>query len=92
MRAYSENPGTVDQPMFEGTADVKRLMTGLSFANSGAELSLSYRLASNVNINANYSYLHMDKVLTGAPEHKAYLGCNWRPGRFIHLSMNCFCF
>lgn len=52
------------------------------FANSGAELSLSYRLASNVNINANYSYLHMDKILVGAPEHKAYLGCNWQPGKF----------
>lgn len=30
----------------------------------------------------NYSYLHMNKPIPGAPEHKFYAGATYMPGRF----------
>ena len=33
VKAYSENPGTVEKPMFEGTADILRMMSWLSLEN-----------------------------------------------------------
>ena len=34
VKSYSENPGTVQRPMFEGTADILRMMSWLSVENS----------------------------------------------------------
>ena len=33
VKAYSQNPGTVERPMFEGTADILRLMSWISLEN-----------------------------------------------------------
>lgn len=33
VNAYSQNPGTVEKPMFEGTADILRLMSWISLEN-----------------------------------------------------------
>ena len=53
--------------------------------NSGVELELRYRVSSNWNLNANYSYLHTSKPVTGAPRNKFFLGVDYQKKR---LSVN----
>ena len=53
-----------------------------AFANKGVEFAADWRVAPSLAFNANYSYLHMDTIYTGAPVHKAYAGLDWTPGRF----------
>ena len=52
------------------------------FANKGIEVAADWRVAPSLAFNANYSFLHMDTIYTGAPVHKAYAGLDWTPGRF----------
>ena len=53
-----------------------------AFANKGLEFAADWRIAPSLAFNANYSFLHMDTIYTGAPAHKAYAGLDWTPGRF----------
>ena len=53
-----------------------------AFANKGVEFAADWRIAPSLAFNANYSYLHMDTIYTGATVHKAYAGLDWTPGRF----------
>ena len=48
MKAYSENPGTVAQPMFDGWSDIIRSMAGISFSNKYEKTS------GNIDIYFNY--------------------------------------
>ncbi|MCR4824416.1 MAG: TonB-dependent receptor [Bacteroidales bacterium] len=52
------------------------------FANKGVEFSADWQATPELKFNANYSYLHMDKVYTGAPVHKIYFSGTWTRGRF----------
>ena len=56
------------------------------FQNKGVEFAVNYRVLPSLSFNANYSYLHMDNLLEGAPVHKVWFGGNWNPGRF---SLSC---
>ncbi|MBR1868756.1 MAG: TonB-dependent receptor [Bacteroidales bacterium] len=53
-----------------------------AFANTGAELSADWKVSGSLKLNANYSFLHMEKIYTGAPVRKAWLGADWKAGRF----------
>ncbi|MCR5842123.1 MAG: TonB-dependent receptor [Bacteroidales bacterium] len=53
-----------------------------AFANKGVEFSADFQATPTLKFNANYSYLHMDTIYTGAPVHKAYFSGTWTPGRF----------
>ncbi|MBR3013172.1 MAG: TonB-dependent receptor [Bacteroidales bacterium] len=53
-----------------------------AFANKGVEFAADWRVSRTFSLNANYSFLHMDTIYTGAPVHKAYAGADWKPGRF----------
>ncbi len=53
-----------------------------AFANAGAEFAADWKVTKDLSFNTNYSYLHMEKIYTGAPVHKAWLGGSWTPGRF----------
>ena len=53
-----------------------------AFENKGVEFSTDFLATPQLKFNANYSYLHMGTVYTGAPVHKAYLSGTWTPGRF----------
>lgn len=48
--------------------------------NSGVEFETSFRALDNLALNANYSYLHMSSPVTGAPEHKLYIGADYSVG------------
>lgn len=50
------------------------------FHNYGFEVEGDYTFGRWWTINANYSYLHMKKPVTGAPEGKLYLGATYRHG------------
>jgi Outer membrane cobalamin receptor protein len=52
------------------------------FANKGIEFSLNYRMLHNLNLNSNYSYLHMNTPITGAPRNKFYAGITYSPNKF----------
>ncbi|MDR1624754.1 MAG: TonB-dependent receptor [Tannerellaceae bacterium] len=52
------------------------------FSNKGLEFSLNYLIGDNLSLNANYSYLDMEKPITGAPGNKFYAGVVYRPGKF----------
>ena len=53
-----------------------------AFTNKGIEFSADFQATPTLKFNANYSYLHMDTIYTGAPVHKAYFSGTWTPGRF----------
>lgn len=53
-----------------------------AFENNGAEFSMVWRALDNLRFNANYSYLHMGTIYTGAPVHKAYVSGTWNIGKF----------
>lgn len=52
------------------------------FTNKGVEVSLNYYILDNLALNSNYSYLHMNTQIVGAPRHKFYAGATYRPGKF----------
>jgi iron complex outermembrane receptor protein len=52
------------------------------FANRGIEFAMNYSILRNLSVRANYSYLDMEKAITGAPRNKFYAGALWTPGRF----------
>jgi len=52
------------------------------FSNKGVEFGLNYRILDNLSLNANYSYLDMEKAVTGAPKNKFYAGVIYKPGKF----------
>ncbi|MBQ9659797.1 MAG: TonB-dependent receptor [Bacteroidales bacterium] len=53
-----------------------------AFENSGVEVSADWQATRQLKFNANYSFLHMGKIYTGAPVHKFYVSGTWTPGRF----------
>ncbi|MDU1890842.1 MAG: TonB-dependent receptor [Dysgonomonas sp.] len=52
------------------------------FTNKGGEFSLNYRILNNLAFHTNYSYLHMDTPIAGAPRHKLYAGLTYSPDKF----------
>ena len=50
--------------------------------NWGLETNIGYRMNSHWNVNANYSWLHMENPVLAAPEHKLYAGVDYTSGRW----------
>lgn len=50
--------------------------------NSGVEVELAWKANRYLRLNGNYSYLHMAHKVLAAPEHKAYVGADYRRGRW----------
>lgn len=50
--------------------------------NTGAEIEGAYRINNQWSVNANYSFLHMENPILAAPEHKLYLGGNFKHDRW----------
>ena len=45
--------------------------------NAGVELQAAYRINTAWSVDANYSFLHMEKPVIAAPEHKLYAGAGF---------------
>jgi iron complex outermembrane receptor protein len=76
---YIEGNNIVEVVMVDGSP--KNRNVG-EFANKGVEFSMNYKILNNLNLNSNYSYLHMDIPITGAPGNKFYAGLSYAPGKF----------
>ena len=50
--------------------------------NTGVEAEAAYRIHPHWSIETNYSYLHMDNPVLGAPEHKFYAGAMFSKNRW----------
>ena len=50
--------------------------------NWGAEGNVAYRINRRWNVNANYSWVHMEHPVISAPEHKLYASADFRQGRW----------
>ena len=53
-----------------------------AFENKGVEFSTYWQALDNLRFNANYSFLYMGTIYTGAPVHKAYVSGTWNIGKF----------
>lgn len=51
--------------------------------NIGAEAQIAWRIRANWNLDANYSYLHMEHPVIAAPEHKLYVGGAFSRNRWM---------
>jgi len=76
---YTKGSNIIEVTVVEGKRQNRNVG---EFENYGVELSADYSITPTLSLNANYSYLHMGKIYTGAPRHKAYTGINWNPGKF----------
>lgn len=50
--------------------------------NSGVEAQAAYRISKSWAANANYSFLHMERPVISAPEHKLHVGGSFTQGRW----------
>ena len=50
--------------------------------NWGLETNAAYRINPHWNVNANYSWVHMEHPVISAPEHKLYAGADFTQGRW----------
>lgn len=51
--------------------------------NAGVELQAACRISKAWSVDANYSFLHMENPVLGAPEHKLYAGATFSRGRWM---------
>ena len=50
--------------------------------NWGVEIETGYRFSSHLEVNANYSFLHMKNPVEAAPEHKAFVEARYQGRRW----------
>lgn len=50
--------------------------------NSGVEVQAAFRINRLWSVDGNYSFLHMENPVVGAPEHKLYAGASFSSGRW----------
>lgn len=50
--------------------------------NCGVEGEIAYRIDPHWSVETNYSYLHMENPVVGAPEHKLYAGAQYTHKRW----------
>lgn len=77
---YIKGDNLIERTKNPSGAGFKQMNVG-EFENYGVELEAKYRISDNWILDANYSYLHMDKPVVSAPEHKSYLGVNYTKKR-----------
>ncbi|MBR1926274.1 MAG: TonB-dependent receptor [Bacteroidales bacterium] len=76
---YTKGDNIIEVTVADG---VRQNRNAGSFENYGVEFSADWRITPTLSAEGNYSYLHMAKILTGAPVHKGWAGLCWTPGRF----------
>ena len=56
--------------------------------NTGAELSVSWRINNHWDVNTNHSILHMSHPVLAAPEYKGYLGGDYQKDKWsVHAGL-----
>ncbi len=52
-------------------------------SNYGLEITTSYRINDNWNINANYSYIHTKYDIVATPKNKLFIGADFSTGKWL---------
>ncbi|WP_374049362.1 TonB-dependent receptor [uncultured Bacteroides sp.] len=81
VNLYYINGDNVIMVIRQGLPRPMNLNSG-EIENWGAEANIGYRINSHWNVNANYSWLHMENPVLAAPEHKLYAGADFTSGRW----------
>ncbi|SHE87325.1 TonB-dependent receptor [Dysgonomonas macrotermitis] len=66
----------------ENSAGWQYMNTG-ELENYGLEVSANYYITPRLNINANYSYLHMEHEIAAAPKHKIFAGVDYSMKKWL---------
>ncbi len=67
--------------------ELRKNVNSGDFNNKGIELTVRWAVAKNLNIQGNYSYLHMKKPILYAPEQQVYIAASYRLNKWT-LSTN----
>lgn len=59
-----------------------------TFRNKGIETVADYRINTQLNIMANYSYLHMDQPVLAAPKHQAFCAIGYKPIKSLSFNLS----
>lgn len=76
---YIKGDNMIQTQMVDGRP--RNVNTG-EIENYGAELEWAWRISRNWRINSNYSLLHMDNPVVGAPKFKGWLGAEYMQGKW----------
>ncbi len=80
---YIDGENMIQMEMIDGRR--KNMNTG-AFTNKGVEVEAEWAVSRALGLTANYSYLHTDKPLLAAPEHKVFAEAVYRFGRFTLMA------
>lgn len=61
-------------------------VNGGKIENYGMEFAFQYQIMPSLSASGNYSYLHMKHKLLASPEHKLYVGANYRKDKWLFSS------
>jgi len=78
---YIKGDNSIISAPADNSAGWQWMNTG-KLENYGLELSANYRVNPHLNLNANYSYLHMEREIPASPEHKVYAGMDYTAGKW----------
>lgn len=67
-------PAAPPPPLYRNSGD---------FNNKGVEFMMNYRSESGFRLNANYTYIHMEKALPGTPGHNLFISPVFQQGKWI---------
>lgn len=76
---YAKGSNLIRTTMVEGRP--LNVNTG-KFTNKGIDFSFSYQPYSSFKLHGNYSFLHSDIEIEGAPKHKMFLSADWTIDKF----------
>ena len=80
---YIDGDNMIQMEVVDGRK--KNMNTG-AFTNKGVEVEAEWAVSRALNLAANYSYLHTDKPLLAAPEHKVFAEAVYKFGRFTFMA------
>ena len=74
---YIDADNLIAQEMVDGRR--QNVNTG-EVRNAGVELQAAWRINATWSVDGNYSFLHMERPVVAAPEHKLYVGGTFSKG------------
>lgn len=77
---YGLNLFYIDGDNLIQTVNYQNVNTG-KVRNYGIEFTASYQISDNLDVTANYSFLHTKYDIVAAPRHKLYAGVNYSVGK-----------
>jgi outer membrane cobalamin receptor len=61
-----------------GEGQTAQWLNHIDFSNRGIEFAAKYRITNQLNVQANYTFLDMDKTIVAAPKHQFNINLNYQ--------------